>query len=172
MIYVTADQHFNHWAIVKYCQRPFLSTADMNAAMIRRWNMMVGQEDIVFHLGDFILGTNVEETSRILNALRGSSKVLVRGNHDGTMTRLNRVGFNAVCDRMSIVFHKLNILMVHNITDATAWDYHNHDIVLFGQSHNGWMGEGKFVNVGVDSPMAGFGPIPLINVVDQKLMYG
>ena len=168
MVYVTSDQHFNHWNIIKYCDRPFATTADMNAAMIKRWNTVVGPDDIVYHLGDFCLYTPVDQASRILNALNGSCKILVRGNHDGTATRMKRVGFNMVCDRVTVSFRRKRLLLIHDVSDVTARDYDDHDVILFGHSHNGWFGDGKFVNVGVDSPIANFGPIAIKNIMERQ----
>ena len=54
-VFFTSDTHFNHTNIIQYCQRPFKSTDEMNEAMIDNWNSVVGEDDTVFHLGDFSL---------------------------------------------------------------------------------------------------------------------
>jgi hypothetical protein len=56
-IYFTADTHFNHANIISFCQRPFASVAEMNEALIAKWNARVGEGDLVYHLGDFAGGT-------------------------------------------------------------------------------------------------------------------
>ncbi|HAR41171.1 MAG TPA: hypothetical protein DCS07_00820 [Bdellovibrionales bacterium] len=68
MIYFTADHHFSHKNIIKYCGRPFQSAEEMNAVMIQRWNETVQPGDTVFYLGDFSLGIqSVLEILPILN---------------------------------------------------------------------------------------------------------
>jgi calcineurin-like phosphoesterase family protein len=47
-IFFTADQHFGHKNIIKYCNRPFSSVEEMNKVMIDRWNEIVGKEDTVY----------------------------------------------------------------------------------------------------------------------------
>lgn len=47
---------------------------------LMNWNNTVGQDDIVFHLGDFCLGGSAEWT-KILDRLNGKI-YLIMGNHD------------------------------------------------------------------------------------------
>ncbi len=79
-VFFTSDTHFNHTNIIQYCQRPFKSTDEMNEAMIDNWNSVVGEDDTVFHLGDFCLG-GAAEWNKILNRLNGKI-YLILGNHD------------------------------------------------------------------------------------------
>ena len=46
-IYFMADSHFNHANIIYFCQRPFASVAEMNEALIAKWNARVGKGDTV-----------------------------------------------------------------------------------------------------------------------------
>ncbi len=48
-VYFTADTHFNHANVLKYCARPFASIDEMNRELIARWNALVGPEDTVYH---------------------------------------------------------------------------------------------------------------------------
>ena len=79
-VFFTSDTHFNHNNIIQYCQRPFKSSDEMNEAMIDNWNSVVGEDDTVFHLGDFCLGC-AEEWNKTLNRLNGRI-YLILGNHD------------------------------------------------------------------------------------------
>jgi calcineurin-like phosphoesterase family protein len=60
MIFFTADQHFHHQNIIKYCNRPFVWFNQMDDALIDNFNKVVTNDDIVYHLGDFSFGDNVE----------------------------------------------------------------------------------------------------------------
>ena len=55
-IWFTSDTHFFHDKVVEYSQRPFANVEEMNEEMIARWNSVVHQDGIVFHLGDFCFG--------------------------------------------------------------------------------------------------------------------
>ena len=79
-VWFTADNHFGHANIIRYCARPFASVEEMNETLINNWNRVVGKNDIVFHLGDFSVGGAAEWTS-LVERLNGRI-YLVLGNHD------------------------------------------------------------------------------------------
>lgn len=91
-IFLTSDTHFSHGNIIKYCGRPFASIAEMNGYIMYRWNDVVGHDDVVIHLGDFSFGS-FECESRTASALNGY-KILLLGNHDKTVARTLRMGFD------------------------------------------------------------------------------
>ena len=80
MIYFIADTHFNHKNIIEYCNRPFKDTNKMNEYIIQKWNSVVKENDIVYHLGDVEFGTT-EMLKDLICRLNGT-KILLRGNHD------------------------------------------------------------------------------------------
>lgn len=80
MIYIISDLHFNSENIIHYCGRPFANADDAREQMIQNWNAVVTDEDTVYVLGDFIMGSP-ETVPEILARLNGHI-VLVRGNHD------------------------------------------------------------------------------------------
>ena len=83
-IWYSADAHFYHTNILKYCNRPFKSVKHMNDEIVRRWNSVVEPDDTVFYLGDVGYWINDSITSKvkeIYDTLNGN-KILVSGNHD------------------------------------------------------------------------------------------
>jgi calcineurin-like phosphoesterase family protein len=52
-LFFTSDHHFGHGGARGLFQRPFASTAEMDAATAARWGEVVGPQDQVWHLGDF-----------------------------------------------------------------------------------------------------------------------
>ncbi len=79
-IFFTADHHFGHENIIRFCNRPFENAQEMNEALIERWNAKVKPKDEVYHLGDVGL-TYQENLGAILDRLNGR-KYLIVGNHE------------------------------------------------------------------------------------------
>ena len=79
-VWFTADTHFGHKNIIRFCQRPFVDVEEMNRVMVENWNSIVGEDDLVFHLGDFSVDGAAEWTS-LLDNLNGRI-ILILGNHD------------------------------------------------------------------------------------------
>lgn len=78
--WVISDTHFYHERILGYCQRPFKTVEEMNEVLIKNWNSVVNEDDIVYILGDFCFG-NKEMLKQIVSQLKGR-KILILGNHD------------------------------------------------------------------------------------------
>ncbi len=102
MWWLTSDHHFGHKMIITYEDRPFTDVDEMDRVMIDKWNDVVKDGDVVFHLGDFSFH-NVKKSSDILSELRGE-KILVLGNHDGGANRMASVGFAEV-HKALILYH-------------------------------------------------------------------
>lgn len=100
--WVISDTHFYHERILGYCQRPFNSIDEMNEAIIKNWNSVIGHDDIVYILGDFCFG-NKEMLTNIVSRLNGR-KILILGNHDRlTKSAYLDVGFETVTKNPMIV---------------------------------------------------------------------
>ena len=81
-IWFSSDHHFFHNNIIKYCNRPFETVEEMNEALVKNWNSVVGPDDHVYHLGDFCFG-NVEKWNWCLEPGRLNGHIhLILGNHD------------------------------------------------------------------------------------------
>jgi len=78
--YFISDTHFGHANIIRFCKRPFADVSAMDEALIRNWNDTVGQDDDVWHLGDFSSYRD-GRLAAVFWRLNGR-KHLVIGNHD------------------------------------------------------------------------------------------
>jgi len=87
MIWFTADTHFGHKNIIRYCNRPFgpLSIKEHDETLAANWNSVVRKNDVVYHLGDiaFLRGGSARayRLADLVNSLNGK-KYLILGNHD------------------------------------------------------------------------------------------
>ena len=111
MIYFISDTHFDHKNIIKYCNRPFENIEHMNTTLINNWNEIVNTEDIIYHLGDFALGSK-ELIFDIVNRLNGNI-YLIRGNHDKwSVSTYEDFGFN-VLKNAPIKLDKYKLMLSH-----------------------------------------------------------
>lgn len=98
-VWVISDSHFGHLNIIKYCNRPFDDVETMNETIIKNWNNTVSKDDLVFHLGDVILGRNAKENMKEIIPKLNGKKILIRGNHDHFKTSdYIEAGFHTVYD--------------------------------------------------------------------------
>lgn len=81
MIYFTSDLHFGHDRRFIYEPRGFNSIQEMNESLVENWNKTVKDDDIVYVLGDFFLGTDLSFVNDTLFKFNGKVH-LVLGNHD------------------------------------------------------------------------------------------
>jgi len=77
--FFTSDTHFGDHRTLNLYKRPFASVAEMDAALVRRWNAVVAPGDEVWHLGDF--ARTAARAREILPQLHGE-KHLIAGNND------------------------------------------------------------------------------------------
>ena len=80
MNYYIADLHLGHENVIRFDNRPFENTTEMNQRILENWNDRVTKDDTVYILGDFIWAKE-SEWMTYLPSFRGN-KVLIRGNHD------------------------------------------------------------------------------------------
>lgn len=128
MIYFIADTHFSEERIMRYENRPFLDSVEMNNELLVRWNNVVNQDDEVYVLGDF--GAEGQEKV-ILNQLKGR-KYLIKGNHDVKSNQYYRdAGFEEAYDH-PIIIKDFWILSHEPLYVNNNMPYAN----LFGHVHN------------------------------------
>ena len=51
-VWFTSDLHLGHRNVIRFCDRPFKDEKEMGEKLIENWNNTVGENDIVFVLGD------------------------------------------------------------------------------------------------------------------------
>ena len=130
-IYIIADTHFGDDDIRLYEERPFPDTETMDNEMIRRWNEVVGEQDRVYHLGDFC--SQGEERCRELLSQLNGHKYLVVGNHDHYLTpqKWRELGFEE-CYDLPVILKQFFILSHEPLYVCRSMPYAN----LFGHVHN------------------------------------
>jgi calcineurin-like phosphoesterase family protein len=173
--FFTSDHHFGHANIIKYSQRPFADVRHMDEALVQGWNDEVGQDDLIFHLGDFTLGENAQRyfgalngrihiltlewhhDHRWLNAIRNRNPLVSRSGHAVILLPALTV---LTCDALGSDRHALPITLSHYpLADWEAshhggWHLHGHS----HGTHENPRGR-KCIDVGVD-PM-NFKPVSL-----------
>ena len=73
--------------------RPWDTAEEGDAAMVERWNSVVGDNDKVIHLGDVAIP---RRGLKVLEQLKGR-KVLIRGNHDIFKLQTTRLTSKTSC---------------------------------------------------------------------------
>ena len=51
--FFTSDQHYGHNEIITFCNRPYRNSQVMTRDIVKRYNSVVKEEDVTYHLGDF-----------------------------------------------------------------------------------------------------------------------
>ena len=135
--YYIADLHFDNFNIIRYCDRPFATAEEMNETMIRRWNEVVEDGDMVYILGDLMLNRG-KRPERHLARLKGRL-VLLRGNHDDTW--LHKVDtslwFEQVADRLEITDGDRLLTLNHEpLLDPRSYAPEENRYQIHGHIHN------------------------------------
>ena len=144
----TADTHFGHANIIRFCERPYKHAHEMDEALIANWNRVVQPDQIVFHLGDFAFKGSPTRTAVIRQRLNGEI-ILICGNHDSPQTQGL---FDEVYDLAEVRIGKARIVLCHYA--MRVWPSSHHGAWhLHGHSHGTLPREkGKsLLDIGVDS---------------------
>jgi calcineurin-like phosphoesterase family protein len=164
-IFFTADTHFGHENIIKFCNRPFISVEEMNEVLIENWNSVVSDDDEIYHIGDFGWKNN-KLNIEILRRLNGI-KYLIQGNHDKKLIkdRAIRNEFEWIKDYYELEHEDSFIVMCHYPFKVWNKNYYG-AINLFGHSHGKTKTEANQLDVGVD--VHNFKPISLDSILLKK----
>lgn len=137
-IWVTSDIHLCHENIIKYCNRPFINTDEMDDKIIENWNSVVNKNDTVFILGDVGFGKPSKFIEKV-KQLNGK-KILIIGNHDrgnlGNEAFLSL--FDAVHEQVYMKVGKTHIYLTHFplLCFDGAWNGKSATWNLFGHCHS------------------------------------
>lgn len=127
-----ADTHFGHSNIIRFDNRPFSNINEMDEILIKNWNKVVSDGDIVYILGDFSWYKE-PETLDILKSLNGN-KFLIRGNHDRISPKILKQ-FVKVCDYLEVNDKGRRVIISHY--PMMSWNGQFRDSVhLYGHVHN------------------------------------
>jgi calcineurin-like phosphoesterase family protein len=145
--FFTSDHHFGHGGARGLFKRPFASVAEMDAAMVARWNQTVGPDDEVWHLGDFAVRQSALRMGELLAALAGS-KHLITGNNDGAATTALS-GWASVQSYAELEVDGTCLILCHY--PLRTWNRMGRGALnLHGHSHGRLAPLARQVDVGVD----------------------
>lgn len=144
--FFTADQHFGHANIIKFCNRPFSSVSEMDDEIIKRHNEVVGDNDVVIHAGDFTLHNSTSYVyKKYINKLKGDN-IFLQGSHDkwtkSTVFKNNYIWQKNIEGQYVVVCHYA--MRVWPRSHYNSWQ-------LYGHSHGRLEPVGKQWDVGVDN---------------------
>jgi calcineurin-like phosphoesterase family protein len=82
-IWFSSDLHLGHANIIKFCDRPFADTWEMNEALIANHNLLVKPQDHWYNLGDVTMerGSKIGPLLSLIKRFNGHGR-LIGGNHD------------------------------------------------------------------------------------------
>lgn len=161
-IFFTSDTHFGSERTLQFSRRPFNHVREMNETLIKNWNEIVGEDDTVYHLGDF----GDYETIKRLNG----KVILIMGNYEAKdlKERFNN-SINEYCEYLlGLGFYDLSdtfednayeslqcddkhiVLASHRPLDVPSEYSVDNEIHLFGHIHEKQMIKKRGINVGVD----------------------
>ena len=179
-LFFTSDTHYNHtnicrgvtkWTDAEDVTRDFETLDQMNDRIVAGINTEVGENDILFHLGDWSFG-GFESIERFRNRINCKNIHLILGNHDHHIER-DRAGirglFSSVNQYLELEVNKEhNFVLMHY--PIMSWNKMNDGVIhLHGHVHlppNFRIGKGKMMDVGVDGN--GLDPISLSKVLSYK----
>jgi calcineurin-like phosphoesterase family protein len=157
------DTHFGDARRIRVDKRPFASIAEHDAALIARWNEVVGQQDEIYHLGDCTAVTEPGRVTKPLAALNGRKHLIV-GNNDGSATIENK-GWTSVAYYAEREVDSRLLILCH-YPFRTWHDIGKGAIDIHGHSHGKLKEEPRQYDVGVD--VFDFRPVTLATILASR----
>ncbi len=140
MWFFTADEHYGHANIIRFCQRPFEDVDAMDAELIARHTSVVGREDTVGPAGDSPL-QRTARAKEYIGQLHGEH-VFLRGSHDRWLRGARDIWEQEIAGQYLVVCHYA--MRVWPRSHYNSWQ-------LYGHSHGMLPPVGKQWDVGVDN---------------------
>lgn len=147
MIFFTGDTHFSDPRVLRIDRRPFSDMAEHDVTLIKNWNAVVGKDDDLWHLGDFmsVKGGNCGELLAKLNG----RKHLIVGNNDPETTTSSE-GWASVQHYTELREHGYHLILCHYA--FRTWNQMGKgSINLHGHSHGRLKPTTRQFDVGVDA---------------------
>ena len=162
-LFFTSDTHFGDPRVLRFDHRPFADLAEHDAALIRRWNAVVGPQDVIWHLGDFALGPGPARVAEILGQLHGEKHLIVGNNDDDTTIRLP--GWSSVGHYAELAVDGRRLVLCHYA--FRTWNGIGRGAInLHGHSHGKLGRLPKQYDVGVDAQE--FRPVTLAEILNSR----
>jgi calcineurin-like phosphoesterase family protein len=153
--YLIADPHFFHASIIKMCNRPFATVAEMNDVMAAAIRKTVRDDDDFFVVGDFAHRAEPSALKRLFDSLPGRKHLIV-GNHDDEHTRA--LGWASVRDIAFVSIEGQRCVLSHYA--LRSWPgIRKGALMLHGHHHGRLPGNSQQMDIGVD--VMGFAPVRL-----------
>ena len=146
----TSDFHLGHFNIIRYCNRPFADTQEMNEAIVERMNASVKPNDVLYFLGDFCMG-GPKAVALYRNQIACKTIHFIDGNHDGTTRKVQHL-FTSWSSLSEIRVGNQGIVLCHYA--MKVWPHHSRGTwQLYGHSHGNLPDDplSLSMDVGVDS---------------------
>jgi calcineurin-like phosphoesterase family protein len=186
-LWFTSDTHYNHTNICRGVSkwkdfngnvpikqtRDFNTLEDMNDVIVKSINSVVGENDILFHLGDWSFG-GFENIVEFRNRILCKNIHLILGNHDHHIERnkdnIQRL-FSSVNQYLRLSVSGYEFILMHY--PIASWHNMNDNVIhLHGHVHlppDKKLSQGKAMDVGVD----GNGIMPyslsqIISIMDKQ----
>lgn len=214
--YFTSDTHFWHKNILSYCGRTEFMTDEerkeyektpgqriristdsirrMNDAIINDINSVVGENDVLVHLGDFAFG-DYRQIRDIRNQIRCRNIYLSLGNHDKNVLKALKSGyycdqpfrippigslpgvFNAVFYATELRAFNRNIFLSHyahaiwNKSHRGAWHLYGHSHAGFEPYREKLFPGRPMMDVGVDNRFRLYGDWKPFSLADIERVF-
>lgn len=147
MEYIISDLHFGHKNIFNFCPSKRAKYNNdihfMTEEMIREWNEIANEDDLIYILGDVSFFRPLRTVS-ILQQLNGN-KILIVGNHDKKLLKNLHFKdcFTEIHNYLEITFGKHRIIMFHY--PIAEWNgAHRGSIHFHGHLHGSVSGLEKY----------------------------